>query len=162
MKKFLLFLFLLPVVAYSQQYNYNSPNVHYYLPDGYSIKDLEKAQDPYSSLSSLCIYVIITNNRGIFFGNIKCSDMPAKRNQYISDLNNNIQSIARNRNFSRSNQLSNSKNTVYSYDDRKIAVSSNYKKLILWRDGHEENRQTFYEIDINKVLPKTSDYDFLK
>ena len=162
MKKIILLLLLslFPCGVFAQQYN--SPNVHYYLPEGYSIKDLKKVQDPYSTLSSLCIYVIITDNYGISFGNIKCSDMPTKRNKYISELNNNILSIAKNRHFTRLNRLSNGKNTVYSYDDRKIAVSSNYKKMILWHDGHEENRQTFYEIDINKVLPETSDYDFLK
>lgn len=161
MKKVLLFLFyLLPIVAFAQQYN--SPNVHYYLHEGYSIKDLEKAQDSYSDHSECRIYVIITDNYGISFGNIKCSDMPIQRDKYISELNSNILTIAKNRHFSRSNRLSNLRNTVYSYDDRKIAVSSNFKKMILWRDGHEEKRQTFYEIDINKVLPKTSDYDFLK
>ena len=40
MKKILLFLFLFPTVVFAQRYN--SPNVHFYLPDGYSIKDLEK------------------------------------------------------------------------------------------------------------------------
>lgn len=160
MKKILLFLFLFPTVVFAQRYN--SPNVHFYLPDGYSIKDLGKAQDPYNSLSPLYLYVIVINDYNISFGTINSADMPNKKDKYISELNRKIKVIANRQHYSLQKNLSNGKNTVYSYTNKKIAISSNYKKVILWRDGYEDERETLYEININKVLPEESNYDFLE
>ncbi len=159
MKKILSLLLILPSIVFAQQYN--STNVHYYLPEGYSITDIGKTQDPYNTLSLVNIRVIITNPYDAYSGEFGNFNTPSV-SSYINQLNNTIKLLQENYRYIRDNKLSNEKISVYSYDDRKIGVSSDYKKLILWRDGHEEKRQTFYEIDINKVLPKTSDYDFLK
>ena len=159
MRKFLLFLFLLPVVAFSQQYN--SPNVHYYLPDGYSITDIGKTQDPYNSLSRVNIRVIITSQYDVYWGEIGNFNSTSA-SSYIDQINNTLKLLRDSHRYIRDNKLSNKKISVYSYDGRKIGVSSDYKNLIMWRDGYKDKRKTFYEININKVLPETSDYDFLK
>ena len=159
MKKILSLLLILPSLVFAQQYN--STNVHYYLPDGYSITDIGKTQDPYNSLSRVNIRVIITGQYDIYWGEIGNFNSTSA-SSYIDQINNTIKLLRDSHRYIRDNKLSNKKISVYSYDDRKIGIYSDYKNLIMWRDGYKDKRKTFYEIDINKVLPETSDYDFLK
>ena len=159
MKKILSLLLILPSIVFAQQYN--STNVHYYLPDGYSITDIGKTQDPYNSLSRVNIRVIITGQYDVYWGEIGNFNSTSA-SSYIDQINNTIKLLRDSHRYIRDNKLSNKKISVYSYDDRKIGIYSDYKNLIMWRDGYKDKRKTFYEIDINKVLPETSDYDFLK
>ena len=159
MKKILSLLLILPSIVFAQQYN--STNVHYYLPEGYSITDIGKTQDPYNSLSRVNIRVIITGQYDIYWGEIGNFNSTSA-SSYIDQINNTIKLLRDSHRYIRDNKLSNKKISVYSYDDRKIGIYSDYKNLIMWRDGYKDKRKTFYEIDINKVLQETSDYDFLK
>ena len=159
MKKILSLLLILPSIVFAQQYN--STNVHYYLPEGYSITDIGKTQDPYNSLSRVNIRVIITGQYDIYWGEIGNFNSTSA-SSYIDQINNTIKLLRDSHRYIRDNKLSNKKISVYSYDDRKIGIYSDYKNLIMWRDGYKDKRKTFYEIDINKVLPETSDYNFLK
>ena len=159
MKKILSLLLILPSLVFAQQYN--STNVHYYLPEGYSITDIGKTQDPYNSLSRVNIRVIITGQYDIYWGEIGNFNSTSA-SSYIDQINNTIKLLRDSHRYIRDNKLSNKKISVYSYDGRKIGIYSDYKNLIMWRDGYKDKRKTFYEIDINKVLPETSDYDFLK
>lgn len=159
MKKILSLLLILPSIVFAQQYN--STNVHYYLPEGYSITDIGKTQDPYNSLSRVNIRVIITGQYDVYWGEIGNFNSTSA-SSYIDQINNTLKLLRDSHRYIRDNKLSNKKISVYSYDGRKIGVSSDYKNLIMWRDGYKDKRKTFYEININKVLPETSDYDFLK
>ncbi len=159
MKKILSLLLILPSIVFAQQYN--STNVHYYLPEGYSITDIGKTQDPYNSLSRVNIRVIITGQYDVYWGEIGNFNSTSA-SSYIDQINNTIKLLRDSHRYIRDNKLSNKKISVYSYDDRKIGIYSDYKNLIMWRDGYKDKRKTFYEIDINKVLPETSDYNFLK
>ena len=64
-----------------------------------------------------------------------------------------LKSIIADKHYSYEPTLSDNKNSVYSYDGKKIELSSDYKKMTKWSGGNDAAKQRFYEINIDDVLP---------
>lgn len=151
MKKILFVLWLLPFTAFAQRYN--AMTVHYYLPEGYSTRDIGHAQDPYEAFTPLRIYAIVADGYHVCYGGIKSADLPRSRNEYIAQLESALKSMTADKHYSYEPTLSDNKNSVYSYDGKKIELSSDYKKMTKWSGGNDAAKQRFYEINIDDVLP---------
>ena len=64
-----------------------------------------------------------------------------------------LKSITVDKRYSYEPTLSDNKKSVYSYDGKKIELSSDYKKMAKWSGGNDAAKQRFYEINIDDVLP---------
>lgn len=167
---FTLFWITSPFTVHSQ--NYNATNVHYYLAVGYSIEDIDVVQDPYASASILSIRCIIIRGNSIYSAEAGPYTASIKRNRqkYIDAIEGSLRRAPLKHSYD--NSLSTSKFRVYT---RNIpasmwgpatavhyAIQRNFKQLIYWEDGYEDKKQLYYEIDIEDVLPKNANLDFLE
>ena len=168
---FILVFIAVSLVGYSQ--DYNSSNVHYYIPVGYSIEDIGVAQHPYASASILDIKVIIIRGNSIYSTLVGryASSILRNRQKYIDAIERNIRSLSLHK-YDYDSNLSTSKFKVYTRNvpasmwgpgmTDHYAVQRDFKQLIYWEDGYEDKKQLYYEIDIEDVLPQDVNLDFLE
>ncbi len=170
MRQFVLFILIFLSIGIKAQ-KYNDNNVHYYLPVGYSVEDVNK-----TSFQSGLLYVTIIIERGNSIysattGNL-ISAIARNREKYITSIERTLRNASLRGSYN--SKLSTSKYEVYSKNipssmfgsgfTSHDAISKDYKELIHWDDKYgADKRMRYYEIDIETLLPKSAEsYDFLE